>query len=92
MTRQRKYIIAGRPPKNAMDRLGTPVRALVTLRVTDALIEDQRKMGIPEPPDGIIASDTVRLALYERLKRVGLLTPELENDPTWNSLKDRGLL
>jgi hypothetical protein len=77
--------MSGRPPKNPIERVGIPVRALITPIVMDALSVDMKA-------NNTNLSEAIRLALYERLLRQGLLTPELENDPTWLTLKEKGLV
>ena len=91
MPRKRKHPefpspIAGRPPKDALEKIGRPVRALVTLPVMDALRQDMRLH------DGLTISEMLRLALYRELAHQGLITPALQRDPTWESLAQKGLV
>ena len=94
MPRKRKtdYPFAGRPPKDPEKKVGTPARALVTILVADAIVEDAHKHGIPDPERGLIASDILRLYIWRGLEHGGLMTEDLRNDPTWDSLKQKGLV
>jgi hypothetical protein len=93
MARKRKtnYPIAGRPPKNPLQRVGTPARALFTDPVADMLREASSLHGIPDPLRGKISSDIVRLYIYWGLMKDGLLTDEIRQDPSWDTLKEKGL-
>jgi len=82
----------GRPPKEPSKKVGTPVRALVTNPVALALAAAAEKHGIPQPNRGTVASDILRLYMYQGLDKDGLLTDEMKEDPSWASLKERGLL
>jgi hypothetical protein len=75
----------GRPAKNPLDKVGRPVRCLVTKRVAQNLIQLAKSSGIN-------LSDVLRLALYNLLKQRGMMTAEMETDPTWDELKKVGLL
>jgi hypothetical protein len=90
--RKTNYPFAGRPPIDPEKKVGTPVRALVTRNVAEAIRDASNGHGIPEPPHGIVSSDIVRLYLYYGLQKDGLLTPELEQDSSWTGLKEQGLL
>ena len=90
--RQKKYIAEGRPPLPLSERMSTPVRALVTKAVAEALAADAEHSGIAKPRYGLVASDIVRLYLHYGLEHRHLLTPELEADPSWDNLKKLGLL
>jgi hypothetical protein len=94
MVRKRttEYPFAGRPPKPVAEKVGRPVRALVTVAVQKAMMEFARLHGIPQPPRGSVASDAVRLAIYRSLIQDGLMTPELMQDETWTSLREKGLV
>lgn len=83
--RKQEYIIAGRPPKDPMEKVGRPVRALVTPPVMEALEVDMQNTGTN-------LSEILRLALYQRLVQQGIMTPELMQDPTWESLQQKGLV
>lgn len=78
--------MAGRRPKNPELKFSIPVRAMVTPPVCDALKMAQDKLGVGEPENGEIASDTVRLGMWLLLQNLGLMTPDLENDVAWESL------
>lgn len=92
MTKRKLYGIAGRPPKNPENKVGTPVRALVTIGIAELLAELSDEHGIPNPEQGLVSSDIVRLYLYYGLVKDGKMTEELEQDATWDTLKARGLL
>lgn len=87
MARKRKtnYPFAGRPPKDPLEKVGRPVRALVTVPVMEAIQEDMDQTGIN-------LSEVFRLALYRYLDHKGMITPELRVDPTWISLVEKGLI
>lgn len=85
--------IAGRPPKDPMERVGWPVRALVTHKVIDALQESMKKHDLPTRDRRTkVSSDIVRLAIARLLIHDDLMTPELLEDDTWTSLREKGLL
>lgn len=87
--------LAGRKPKNPMDRIGWPVRALVTHRVIEALQQSMALHDLPaSDPRTRVSSDVVRLGLYMLLKKDGLIesVPGLEADPSWDELKRKGLV
>lgn len=86
------YAGAGRPPKDIWDKMSIPVRAMVTPGVRNALMESQVTHGIAKPPRGDVSSDILRLAVYRFLQAEGMMTPELDADPSWDSLKGRGLI
>jgi hypothetical protein len=94
MGRKRKtnYLIAGRPPKDPLKKVGTPARALLTIGVAEAVQAAARLHGIADPPMGVVASDILRLYIYRGLQQDGLLTPELTEDPTWDTLRLSGLV
>lgn len=79
------YTIAGRPPKNPLEKVGRPIRALVTQPVVDAV---QLSMA----RHNILLSDALRLALFRLLEADGLITPELATDDTWETLRGKGLV
>lgn len=87
---KRKRFIAGRPPKeNPMEVVGSPERFLVTWPVkqaVDELLAMFISMGINN------RSDVHRLALYMLIKKYDMLTPELQEDPTFKNLRDLGLV
>ena len=76
-----------------MKKVGTPVRALVTTPIARLLNVAARQHGIPDPTvRGIVASDILRLYMYHGLLKDGLMTPEVAEDPSWDSLKSYGLV
>jgi len=88
MGRKRKYPdmnLAGRPPKDPEEKIGRPVRALVTLPVMDVLEALMEKLGMN-------LSEVLRLALYNLLLKYDLLTDQLREDETFKSLREKGLL
>lgn len=88
MGRKRKtnYAFAGRPPVDPLKKVGRPVRALVTQPVMEAINQAKENSG------GLNLSEIFRLALYEYLSRHGLITQELEADPTFMTLREKGIL
>lgn len=87
MTRKRKtsYEYAGRPPVDPMQKVGRPVRALVTPPVENAIMEGMELHNV-------VLSDYFRLALFRQLEHDGLLNPYLRIDPTFLSLREKGLV
>jgi len=76
-----------------MDRVGWPVRALVTARVLEALQQVMELHDLPaQDPRTKVSSDAVRLGVFMLLQKDGLMTPELYADPSWNILKEKGLV
>lgn len=84
--RTTNYPFAGRPPVEPLKKVGRPVRALVTQPVMDAIDAARKNAG------NLNASDLLRLSLFEHLSRHGLVTDELYEDPTWMTLKEKGLV
>jgi hypothetical protein len=83
----------GRPPKDPMEKVGIPVRCLVTPLVLEALQESEREHGIQSPSRGRLSSDILRLAIYGLLEKEGLLdSHQLREDPTWETLQQAGIL
>ncbi len=91
MVKQRKEdsIVAnagGRPPlEDPLQRISVPVRGLVSVPVRQAL-EQAISMH------GCNLSDLLRLAIFNLLKKDGLMTDKLRHDHTWDPLKDKGLI
>lgn len=84
---------AGRPPKDPMERVGWPIRALVTHKVIDALKTSMKLHDLPTRDKRTkVSSDIVRLAIARLLIHDGLMTGELLDDDTWVSLREKGLL
>lgn len=93
MPRQRKYNTIGRPSVDPYtQKMSVPARALLTPQVADVIVSLAKEMGIPSPTHGMIASDIVRLALYRLMRSKDVITADLDSDPTWNSLKEKGLV
>lgn len=80
-----EYPIAGRPPKDVEEKVGIPLRALVTLPLKEAVDEIQSNMNINQ-------AEFLRLAMYHYLNKLGALSDGLRNDPTFDSLREKGLL
>jgi hypothetical protein len=88
MSRKNKYPeypIAGRPPKEPETKIARPVRALVTMFVFE-LIEELCKA------QGINLSEFLRLAIYNQMRKMGEETQDLMEDPTFDTLREKGLL
>jgi hypothetical protein len=87
MGRKRKtdYPTAGRPPKDPLEKVGRPVRALVTQPVMEAIEADRGNTQMN-------LSEFLRLAIFERLNRQGLITPALMEDPTFQTLRQKAIL
>jgi hypothetical protein len=83
--RKTNYPWAGRPPVDPMQKVGRPVRALVTQPVMEAIEADMENVGLN-------LSEALRLAMYERLKRQDLITETLYLDATWQSLREKGII
>lgn len=80
------YKPIGRPPRKPKDKVGQPVRCLVTPGIR-ALLDQLSEIH------GVSISDVLRLALYRHLKAAGLLeTKDVLNDATWDELKKAGLV
>lgn len=91
MPRKRKldpenHVFSGRPPKDPFEKIGRPVRALVTTNVYEALRKAAGMHG------SLNLSDMFRLSLFHFLTANGLMTPELYEDPTWTYIKEKGLV
>lgn len=78
-----RYGMPGRPPRSPKNKVGTPVRCLVTIGVQQAIEEAARAKGIN-------LSDFLRLCIYHELNGMDLLTPELRKDATWDTLRGFG--
>jgi len=93
--------VGGRPPKDPMEKLSVSIRAMTSPVVTEVLEAAQAVHGLPVPPRGRVSSDLLRLALYRYIEHMvsldaailGKITwEEFSGDPTWDSLKARGLV
>jgi hypothetical protein len=78
--------VGGRPPmEDPLQRISIPVRGLVSVPVRQALDQALEMHGCT-------TSDLLRLALFNLLKKDGLMTDQLRQDHTWDPLKDKGLV
>ncbi len=75
----------GRPPKAPEDKIGRPVRCLITDQVFQVLVEEGQERQVSQ-------SDYLRLALYRQLEREGKMTDDLRRDATWDALRHSGLV
>lgn len=75
-----RYGMPGRPPRSPKNKVGTPVRCLVTIGVEAAIETAARAKGLN-------VSDFLRLAIYHQLEDMDLMTPELRKDATWDTLR-----
>ena len=80
-----RYGMPGRPPRSPKNKVGTPVRCLVTIGVQQAIEEAARAKGIN-------LSDFLRLCIYHQLDDMELLSPDLRKDATWDTLRGFGHL
>lgn len=80
-----RYGMPGRPPRSPKNKVGTPVRCLVTIGVQKA-IEDAAQAK------GVNLSDFLRLCIFNQLDNMELLNPELRKDATWDTLRGFGHL
>lgn len=82
--------VAGRPAKDPMERIGWPVRALVTQPVIQALFQAMTITGLSGRKSDQVSSDIVRLAIHRMLDDMGIMTDKLREDPSWDTLKESG--
>ncbi len=75
----------GRPPKAPEDKIGRPVRCLITDQVFRVLVEEGHDREVSQ-------SDYLRLALYRQLEKEGKMTDDLRRDATWDALRRTGLI
>ena len=80
-----RYGMPGRPPRSPKNKVGTPVRCLVTIGV-EAAIEAAASAK------GLNVSDFLRLAIFHQLEDMDLMTGELRRDATWDTLRGFGHL
>jgi hypothetical protein len=78
-----RYGMPGRPPRSPKNKVGTPVRCLVTIGVQEA-IEDAAQVK------GINISDFLRLCIFHQLETMEKMPPELRKDATWDTLRGFG--
>jgi hypothetical protein len=76
----------GRTPLNPLRKKSQYVRCLVTPVVKDFVEGELSRLH------GLNESDLIRLALYNLIKKDRAMTPEIEKDPTWDELKEAGLI
>jgi hypothetical protein len=75
-----RYGMPGRPPRSPKNKVGTPVRCLVTIGVEAAIETAARAKGLN-------VSDFLRLAIYHQLEDMDLMTGDLRKDATWDTLR-----
>ncbi len=75
----------GRPPKAPEDKIGRPVRCLITKYVFEVVSERGQERQVSQ-------SDYLRLALFRQLEREGKMTEDLRKDATWDALRRAGLI
>ncbi len=75
----------GRPPKAPEDKIGRPVRCLITDRIFHVLNDEGESQQVSQ-------SDYLRLALYRQLEHDGKMTEDLRRDATWDALRRSGLV
>jgi hypothetical protein len=80
-----RYGMPGRPPRSPKNKVGTPVRCLVTIGVQQSIEEAARAKGIN-------ISDFLRLCIYNQLESMNLMNNELRKDATWDTLRGFGHL
>ena len=85
MPRKKKYDYSGRPLKDPIQKVARPIRANVTIPVLEAIEEVEKELGVS-------LSDFLRLATFRLLDQQGKIYPDLIDDPTWDGLKQRGLV
>ena len=79
------YRVPGRPPKNPKHKVRYPIRCLVTNQILMMLTEQSKAKDLSP-------SDYMRLALYRYFVQEGLVTPEVEKDASWDTLKIGGFV
>lgn len=80
-----RYGMPGRPPRSPKNKVGTPVRCLVTIGVEQAIEDAARAKGIN-------ISDFLRLCIYKQLEDMETMTTDLRKDATWDTLRGFGHL
>jgi len=80
-----RYGMPGRPPRSPKNKVGIPVRCLVTIGVEAAIDEAARAKGLN-------VSDFLRLAIFHQLEDMDLLSTEVRKDATWDTLRGFGHL
>ena len=96
MPKKSSGIGSGRPPKQPSKKVGFPVRAQVTPPVLKLLMEACELHGVPgtnpRTKAPTVSSDLIRLYLAWGLQKDGLWTKEIAQDPSWDKLRQKGLL
>ena len=80
-----RYGMPGRPPRSPKNKVGTPVRCLVTIGVEAAIDEAAHAKGLN-------VSDFLRLAIFHQLEDMDIMNNELRKDATWDTLRGFGHL
>ena len=81
----------GRPPVDPMSKASIAIRCLVSPVVATVVDKGMRRHA------NLLMSDYLRLALYNQLRKDGLLDEltkagKMEDDQTWKELMNRGLV
>lgn len=80
------YAMPGRPPRDPKDKVGIPIRVLVTVGVSNGADAGATKHGIK-------LSDYLRLALLNQLKADGVVSDtDIAEDNTWEELRKLGVV
>lgn len=95
-TRAANIPVGGRPSKDPMEKLSVVMRTKVTPPVGLVIAEDAKSHGFGDVDvlrGDELPVDYLRLCVWEHMRRVGIFDakPELMEDPTWESLRQRGL-
>jgi len=84
-TKPARYGMPGRPPRSPKNKVGIPVRCLVTIGV-------QQKIEEAAKAKGVNISDFLRLCIFNQLESMDQLSSELRKDATWDTLRGYGHL
>ncbi len=80
-----EYRMPGRPPRSPKNKVGTPIRALTTIRVSNAIDALANEHAVTR-------SNLLRLAIYRYLEAKGMMNEEMRKDATWDDLRLEGLV
>jgi hypothetical protein len=80
-----RYGMPGRPPRSPKNKVGTPVRCLVTIGV-EKVVEDAARAK------GMNISDFLRLCIFHELDNMDMMQTDLRKDATWDTLRGFGHL
>lgn len=80
-----RHGMPGRPPRSPRNKVGIPVRCLVTIGVQQAVQQAAENSGVN-------MSDFLRLCIFRQLESMQLMSPELQKDATWDTLRGYGRL